>query len=425
MVISNINLIDGTGGPMQEGVSLGIKNGEIVAIDSILPGKGSTQIDGTGKYLIPGLFDCHTHTTDYNRDFPRFMHYGVTSIFITGGSLCTDAYYTEMREHGEQDSIPAPRVFHTSQHFSMEGRHPSKTYVSNNWQDGKTIFFLKDTAQIERLVHRVSKNPIVGIKLTIEDGPAPPFVERIPQEFINKIVEEGEKHGLEVFGHVSDNIELEMAINGGVQNLIHYTGVNIDPSNEHHLELLKKFRERDPSWVTTLMIDKSFLYPLHPEWFENTAMLPEYRESINYINPGMIMRSNMHAKGLKEEFGMEDANLPEGIIPQVQDIQYLNGKGFNMVLGTDTGNDFNFPGYSFHEEMQLMELGDISRLDIIKMGTLNAAKMLGVEDQLGSIEIGKLADMVILNENPLESISNTLSINSVLKNGVIQERIKN
>ncbi|MBO0323364.1 amidohydrolase family protein [Muricauda sp. CAU 1633] len=425
MILSNINVIDGTGKSMQVGVSVAITNGKIVAIDSEFSSEALTYIDGTGKYLIPGLFDCHTHTMDYNRDFPRFMHYGVTSIFITGGSLCTDAYYSEMRERGEQDSIPAPRVYHTSQHFTMEGRHPSKTYASSNWRDGESIFYLKDTVQIEKLVQRVSKNPIVGIKLTIEDGPAPPFVERMPQEFINKTVKEADKYSMEVFAHVSDNTELEMAINAGVQNLIHYTGVNIDPTNENQVELLKEFIQRDPSWVTTLMIDKSFLYPLHPEWFENDAMLPEYQEKVNAITPDLMKRSNMHAMGLREEYGMEGANLSQGIIPQVQDIQYLYGKGFNMVLGTDTGNDFNFPGYSLHEEMQLMEMGGIPKLDIIKMGTLNAAKMMGVEDHLGSIEIGKVADMVILDKNPLESIHNTLSINTVLKNGVIQKRINN
>lgn len=425
LVISNINLIDGTGKPMREGISIGIKDGKIVALDSVLSGDGTKHINGTGKFLIPGLFDCHTHTADYNRDFPRFMHYGVTSIFITGGSLCTDEYYAEMHKQGEQDSIPAPRIFHTSQHFSMEGRHPSKTYASPNWRDGESIFYLKDTIQIEELVERVSKNPIVGIKLTIEDGPAPPFVARIPQEFVNKTVQEAAKYNLEVFAHVSDNTELEMAINAGVQNLVHYTGVNIDPSNERHLELLQKFKKQDPSWVTTLMIDKSFLYPLHPEWFKNEAMLPEYQQVAKEITTGQVARANIYVNVLMSEYGLSDNSLSSFIVPQAKDIQYLYNKGFNMVLGTDTGNDFNFPGYSLHEEMQLMEMGGISKLDIITMGTLNAAKMLGVANQLGSIEVDKVADIIILDENPLESISNTLSINTILKNGVVQKRFEN
>ena len=277
LIISNINLIDGTGGPLQEGVSIAITDGKIRAIGKDVKGIAKNGLDGSGKYLIPGLFDCHIHTIDYQSDFPKFMHYGVTSVFITGGSLCTDAYYAEMRQHGNQDSIPSPRVFHTSQHFSMEGRHPSKTYTNNLWRDGESIFYLKDTLQIEKLVQRVAKQPIAGIKLTIEDGPTPPFVERIPMKFIEKTVNEGKKHGLEVFAHVSDNEELEMAINAGVQNLVHFTGLDIIPEDHGQQKLLAKFKQREPSWVTTVMIDKSFLYPLHPEWFAFQTLLPEYR----------------------------------------------------------------------------------------------------------------------------------------------------
>lgn len=423
LVISNVNLIDGTGKPLQTGVSIGITDGKIVAIDSTLS-KNGKRIDGTGKFLIPGLFDCHVHTDDFERDFPRLIHYGVTSVFIPGGSLCTHEYYAAMRKQGNQDTIPAPFVFHTSQHFSMEGRHPSKTYSSSNWQDGESIFFLKDTLHIQRLVREVAAYPIAGIKLTIEDGPAPPFVERIPQSFIDMTVKEASKYGLEVFVHVSDNVELEMAIHGGVQNLVHFTGVNIDPQDSMQMRLLQHFLKRDPYWVTTLVIDKSFLYPIHPEWFASESMLAAYKASVNELHPGLVERSKIYVDVLMDEYGLTDDRLESFMLPQVADIRWLNEQGFHMVLGTDTGNDFNFPGYSLHEEMQLLELGGIEQSDIIKMGTLHAAKMLNAQDSLGSIEVGKVANLVLLDKNPLEAISNTLAINTVIKRGSIQKRIE-
>lgn len=423
LVISDVNLIDGTGRPLQAGVSIGISAGKIVAIDTSSLDYRKSYIDGSGKFLIPGLFDCHVHTVNFERDFPRFIHYGVTSVFITGGSLCTNEFYASMRNQGNQDSIPAPFVFHTSQHFTLEGRHPSKTYSSSNWRDGESIFYLKDTTQIEKLVPEVAKYPIAGIKLTIEDGPAPPFVERMPQSFINKTVKEASKYGLEVFAHVSDNIELEMAINGGVQNLVHFTGLNIDPQDSAQLALLSKFKERDPYWVTTLMIDKSFLYPVHPEWFNHTAMLPEYKASVHELTTWDKQRANIYINVLMEEYGLKENSLKAFMLPQVEDILYLQREGFSMVLGTDTGNDFNFPGYSLHEEMELLELGGMNPVDIIKMGTLNAAKMLNVQDSLGSIEIGKLANMVLLDKNPLEKVNNTLTIHTVFKRGSVQERL--
>ncbi len=124
-----------------------------------------------------------------------------------------------------------------------------------------------------------------------------------------------------------------------------------------------------------------------------------------------------------DEYGLNENSLEAFMLPQVEDIKFLDEMGFNMVLGTDTGNDFNFPGYSLHEEMQLMELGGMQQLDIIKMATSNAARMLDVLDVLGSIEVGKVADMVLLNRNPLEKIEHTLAIEAVLKEGIIKERI--
>jgi len=421
LVVANVNLIDGTGKAMQKQVSIGIKDGKITAIDSILP--SSNIINGEGKYLIPGLFDCHVHTEDFENDFPKYVHYGVTSIFITGGSICTNENYKIMRELGNQDSVPAPYVFHTSQHFTMEDRHPSKTYVSDKWRDGISIFYLKDTVQIEKLVQEVAKYPITGIKITIEEGPTPPFVERIPQEFIDKTVKEASKYDLEVFAHVSDNLELKMAIDAGVQNLVHFTGVDIIPEDSVQVALLKKFRQRNPSWVTTLMIDKSFLYPIYPEWFNEEHLLPEYQRKKENITPDYIARAEMTRAILKEAYGVESNSFYDLMQPQVEDVQLLYDQGFNMVLGTDVGDEFNLLGYSLHEEMQILEEGGMEPVDIIKMGTFNAANMMYAQDSLGSIEVGKIANLILLDKNPLESIRNTLTINKVIKNGVVQDRL--
>ncbi|PKA82002.1 imidazolonepropionase-like amidohydrolase [Ulvibacter sp. MAR_2010_11] len=423
--ISNVNLIDGTGSPIQEGVSVYINKGKIVEINTLTTHQIENVIDGTGKYLIPGLFDCHVHTTSFQEDFPKLIHYGVTSVFVPGGSTCTNDYYATLRSIGNQDSIPAPRVFHTSQHFTMEGRHPVKTYASSNWKEGETVFFLKDTAQIAEIVKEVAKYPILGIKLTIEDGPAPPFVERMPQDFINKTVSEAAKYGLEVFAHVSDNEEFLMAVKGGAQNIVHFVGIEIDWENDEHISAINKLLDREGSIVTTLMIDKSFIYPLNPEWLKTPSIIEAYPavELKKLLTPQAIGRAQKMAALTKLEYGLDEISMESLFLSKVEDIQRLLDLGMNITLGTDAGNSFNFHGYSLHEEMQILEMGGIAPRDIIKMGTLNAARMMHVQDSLGSIEPGKLADLILLNANPLASISNCLDINTVIKNGVIQKRI--
>lgn len=425
LVIANVNLIDGTGSPLQSNVNIFVKDSLVIKIDTaaLEPPDYHNIVDGTGKYLIPGLFDCHVHTSSDPAYIAPFIHYGVTSIFITGGSRATNEFFSEMRRLGQQDSIPAPRAFHTSQHFTMEGRHPVKTYNSPNWVDGKTVYFIRDTIQIETLVAKVSEQPILGIKLTIEDGPHPPFVKRMPQKFINKVQKEAEKHDLEVFAHVSDNTELEMAIHANIKNLLHFTGVDFD--FERDSALVAKIYRDSIDWVTTLMLDKSFIYPLHPEWLEvaNIQQIYDPQAFEAMSDSGYVARANDYVRFVEEYLGVENIQLEDVITYQVRQIKILMENGVNMVLGTDTGNTLILPGYSLHEEMQLMEMGGIPPLEIIKMGTLNAAKMMKTEQRLGSIETGKLADMILLNRNPLKSISNTLTIAMVMKNGRVQQRI--
>ncbi len=423
LIIANVNLIDGTGADLKENVNVYVKDNKIYAIGTLELEFGKNVIDGSGKYLIPGLFDAHAHTGNYKEDFPKFVHFGVTSIFCTGGSKTTNAYFAEMRKMGEQDSLPAPRVFHTSQHFTMEGRHPVKTYPHGSWIEGKTVFYLRDTLQIETLVKKVSQYPIAGIKLTIEDGPTPPFVERIPQEFVNKVAKEAKRNGTTVFVHVSDNIELAMALKAGIENIVHYTGIDLD--FERDKSMVDSIYKSNISWVTTMMIDKSLIYPLHQDWAVQIEELNVFDPvEVNMLQDSIVVEeARQFSRMLEDYFGIENPTLENIIKPYIEEIIVLNENGVNMVLGTDTGNRFIFPGYSMHEEMQLMELGGIEPLDIIKMATHNAAKMLKVLDTHGTIEEGKFADMIMLDKNPLESIDNTLTINTVFKNGKVQQRL--
>lgn len=425
LIIANVNIIDGQGSEIKIGQNVYVKDSLIYAIDSYEIVQKENVIDGSGKYLIPGLFDCHVHTINYLEDFSKLMHYGVTSVFVPGGSTCTNEFYASLRSVGNQDSIPAPRVFHTSQHFTMEGRHPVKTYASSNWREGETVFFLRDTVQIVEIVKEVAQYPILGIKLTIEDGPSPPFVDRIPQEFIDKTVSEAAKYGLAVFAHVSDNEEFLMAVNGGAQYIIHFVGVEIDWQNDEHISAINTLLNRDGSIVTTLMIDKSFIYPLNPGWLETPFINEAYpaADLKKLLTPQAIGRAKKIAERTKLEYGLDEISMESLFLSKVEDIRKIMDLGVNVALGTDAGNSFNFHGYSLHEEMQLLELGGMNPNNIIKMATSNAAKMLKVSDKLGSIEKGKLADMILLDKNPLESIENSLSINTVFKNGSVQKRL--
>ena len=425
LVITDLTLIDGTGGPPRVGVDVFVEEDRIAVIAENAPHAAEQRVDGTGKYLIPGLIDAHVHPGKIEETFPQFIYFGVTSIFVTGCSTCTDAHYARMRSAADDAAYPAPRVFHTSQHFTMEGRHPVKTYPSANWVDGKTVHYVRDLESIAAMVARVARQPIQGIKVTIEEGPEPPFVERMPQEYVAEIVRQAHAHDLEVFAHVSDNAELRIAEAAGADHLLHFVGVILDWARDE--DLINRLRDRDVSWVTTLMLDRSFFYPNHPEWLEEI-------DSHGVYDPTLIDRwrgrmSPEDADALQrllyaEAFQMTDPTIEKVIAAQAGDLQKIHEKGIDLVIGTDVGSPFIFPGHSIHEEMALMAMAGFDPLEIIEMATRKGAKMLGVLDQIGTLEVGKQADMVLLDQNPLEDIRNTRSIAAVYQKGIAQSRSK-
>ena len=414
LAIAGVTLIDGNGGPPRQDVSVYVRDGRIAAVaDARQQRTAETVVDGAGKYLVPGLIDAHAHPFPVEESFPEFVRHGVTSILIPGCSVCSPENLARARALSTSGELAAPRVFHTSQHFTMEGRHPVKTYPSPDWVEGRTVYFLREQGDAAGAVEAVADQPIVGIKLTIEDGPVPPLVEMIPVERVREVVEAAHERGLEVFAHVSSVKGLRVAEAGGVDHLLHFVGLDIDWARD--AAMIDRLRQRDPSWVTTLMVDKALLYPLHPQWLE--ALEASGVADADEILRLQASRSAGRSLEVLEQLYPGRRPTLEGILgPQVEDLRGLHDRGFSLVVGTDTANRFIFPGRSVHEEMEILALG-FEPSEILPIATRNAAAMLGALDELGTLEVGKRADMVLLEADPLEDIRNVRRIGGVWRDG--------
>ena len=100
----------------------------------------------------------------------------------------------------------------------------------------------------------------------------------------------------------------------------------------------------------------------------------------------------------------------------------MNKAGVPMMAGTGLGNPFVLPGFSLHDELALFVQASLSPGETLKTATYNPAKFLGILDRLGTVEKGKLADLVLLNANPLDDIHNTQKIRAVIVNGIYLDR---
>ena len=417
LIIRATTVIDSASGSATSNVDVVVRDGVITDVSAHRPERKAVRsIDGSGKYVIPGLMDAHTHPFPVDRSFAQFIQYGVTSILITGCGLCSDERLNDLRAIGEDVQQVAPRVFHTSQHFTMEGRHPVKTYPGPNWVEGKTVFFLREMTDIKGLVDRVASHPNVGIKLTIERGPLPPFVDPMPEEFVTEVVKRAHSADIRVYAHISDSDGLKVVHQAKADHLLHFTGVNIDW--DEHRALIDDLVSRDLHWVTTLMLDKSFIYPLNPDWIEDIARTGHFDVELKRLETHGISAA-LARRNAELVYGEPDPTFATNKVLQKQfdDLRRLHAAGIKFVTGTDVGNRYILPGYSLHEEMSLLEQGGFTPMDVLQMATINAAELVGAAHLIGSVETGKLADLVVLGSDPRKSVSNISDIDYVIKGG--------
>ncbi len=431
IIITDINLIDGTGAAMQSNMNIYIENGKIKEIlkNKIPNATAENLIDGTGKYVIPGLFDAHYHYLNYRaRNMEPYKeqgklltHFGVTSILVTNGII---EDMQEFQKLIKTNKVTSPRIFYTSRISNIPGSHPSKGEDVKHFEEEVNINYVNDTLNIEKIVKEAKEEGALAVKIVIEDGPTPPFTERIPEEFIEKFSREGDKLNIPVFAHVSDMIEVKMAVDNGVDALLHAALVNWQEDEQ----TIKEMAEKNISWVFTNMIGKALLfYPLNPEWLEKDAYKvfdKKYMEPLK--DPGGT-KAEMARRSISQLLQTDAIPTFETFLKQAMSHnKKILDEGVNIVTGTDTGgpSPYILPGISVHEEMETLQITGLEPLDIIKISTFNAAKMIGKSESLGSIENEKVADLVLLNKNPLDDIVNTLSIVTVIKDGEIQERIQ-
>lgn len=256
----------------------------------------------------------------------------------------------------------------------------------------------------------------------IEDGPMPPLTPRMPPQYISAFAEAGQETDLPVFAHVSDMIEVKMGVEGGIDAFMHFTGVQIDWTEDR--ATIDQIVSDNISWVTTGMLAKSIFYPLNKHWLEQDEFrVFEQDQILPLTDPEGALEAESRIM-LSGFFGSVAIPMEAVLQPMMSDLKGLYDEGVNVVLGTDVaGRPYILPGVSVHEEMQLLQLGGFSSEEIIRISSYNAAHMLGISDDFGSIEAGKIADMILLNEDPSTDISNTLGIEKVIKAGKVQERL--
>ena len=418
LIIENITVIDGTGRPPAESRSVLVRGDRI---EKIVQGKikgaarkNARVIKGKGKYLIPGLIDAHIHlvgSVKVNKDGLRevaldrgkglralrsFLYSGVTTVFDSGN---VPGYIMGLREEERSDKVASPRIFATGGIVTYPGSHGSGAGATlvDDWPEA-----------IPLLDEHIARKPDI-LKLTLEERGwgARPLIPLLPLPLMENIIEYYNDHGIRTTAHAASELRARQAIFAGIDALSH--PVITGPVSDKFALLMgaKKI-----PMASTLTIGENYSRLVeHPEHLDQ----PLYRAALTESEIEKLKTET------REEYRDRTWTWWMKIMTPIaqENIRKIHDAGGVIALGTDQSI-----GPAVHREMELLVAAGISPLDVIKIGTLNAAKFLGKASDLGSISEGKLADMVILDANPVDDINNAKKISAVIKGGQVVDRNK-
>lgn len=432
-------LIGGTVIDVKDGKN--IENSIVILKDSIITGvfgpkdkqimfpAESKKIDITGKYIIPGLCDAHIHffqsgglytrpdaidlrhrvpykevelkwiRDNINDLFHRYIRCGITSIIDLGGPF----WNFDIIKQSKEAKI-APRAYCSGPLIASYQPDALTT-------DDPPIIKVTTIDEALKLIREQAKAGTNFIKVwyVVSRKNAMGLMEFYP--ILQAIVKESHKLGLKVWVHATELETARKSLEAGADVLVHMvTDKNFDD------DFIKKAKKNNITIIPTLWVFNSYNAVF-------TKQLKLMKEEQLLGNP-KIIGSLYDMYELKDnELGERQKNLLKEIKPieplqaSLYNTKKLHDEGITIAAGTDAGNIGVIHGPSLFHEFEYMKTAGLSEFEILKDATLNAAKLLGIDNKLGNIEKGKLADLVVLNSNPLEKISNTSDIFMVFKNG--------
>ena len=414
LLIENVTLIDGTGRPSVAGASVLVDGDRIsrIARGSIDAPRGTNRIDGSGKFLMPGLMDMHIHlrgsveltpeglfkvTNDRTRGIRMlhsYLYSGVTSVYDAGN---VPDYILGLRADERNGDLVSPRIFATGSIVTYPGSHGSNEFGTqvDDWPEA-----------IPTLDAHIEREPDL-LKLTYEERGwgAREMIPILPLALMQQIIQYYNERGIRTTVHTSSEYRARQAIFAGVDTLAH--PIIQGPVTEDFARLMgaKKI-----PMVTTLTIGENYSrLAEHPEYLDQ----PLYQATVPAEEIELLKTER------RQEYQERKWTWWMQIMTTIaqENLRMINEAGGVLVAGTDQSS-----GPALHRELELMADAGIPASEIVRIATLNGAIFLGKEREMGSIEEGKIADMVLLAADPTEDINNAKEILEVIKGGQIVDR---
>jgi len=418
LVLKHVAVIDVTDGRARPDLTVVIRGNKITETEDTSRASFPTDarvIDAGGKFLIPGLWDMHVHW--YAREtLTLFTANGVTGIREMFGN----SDLLRWRDEIAKGSFAGPRMIVASP--IIDGPNPV-------WPNSISV---RNEEEGRKAVTRVKKWGADFVKVYA----------LLPRDAYFAIADQAKQEAIPFVGHVPLSVSAAEASDAGQKSIEHLTGVDLACSakeTELRSELVKatspaarsrvgaqalasfdKAKEadllarfvRNQTWqCPTLTVLRSGAYQDDAK-FRND-------DRLRFIPRQLLQRWSVRVGGRSDE---SYAYAKKVFQKQLELVGDMKQAGVLFLAGTDTGNPFCFPGFSLHDELALLVIAGLTPTEALRAATINPAKFLGADQELGTIAPGKLADLVLLDANPLEDIRNTQRIAAVISNGRFYDR---
>jgi Tol biopolymer transport system component len=384
VLVRRVRVLDFTTGGFGAETSMYLEGGRIRWIgaerEQELPSDVAI-LDGGGRFAIPGLFDMHVHATAggwLRSEFQEaWLAYGVTSVREAENGL---AFSTTLVDRSEATSDPVPRYFFSGNVFCGElGPLPWETVPI------AVSFVVSDESDVRTYVRRWSERGVNFIKT----HPC------LSWPLHRALADEARRVGLPVMEHGNAHDWLLRSVTLGSSFVEHF-----DAQYDDVLQLLAA---SGTGWSPTLALSLADLALLEPDRSANPKLQA-------FAIEGLLEHQQSH-------FGQVDSLLwRKQREMELSVIGAAYRRGVRLYVGTDAPYG-PVPGASLHRELRSFVDAGIPPLEVLRIATLKAADAVGAGDDLGAIQVGKLADIVLLDANPLKDIKNTQAIWRVIKGG--------
>ena len=413
LALVGAQLIDATGAPPVADSVVVVRDGRIVSAgprDTTPVPDGAETLDVTGKTIIPGLVNLHVHyregPQEIERQFRSQLYYGVTTARSIGSDSPERVAHL-LESAGRPD---APRTYTAGTGFSYPGGFNAA---------GRNAPTTEEEAR--ELVRNQIALGVHFIKMWVNAVAEPGL--KIPPEIRAAIIDEAVQNGAIPVAHIDDEADGRQLVEAGLRDFLHSTvltfgpgaGVPVDDP-EPSPEFIRMCLDNGVYFTPTLsIVQNRWHFAEHPELLDD----PELRAAFDMYNPDALAGWDDPARRAEvvDDPGFEDR---KAAFRQVQDfVKTMHDAGVAVALGNDAGTP-NVPyGWGMHHEMELYVEAGLTPMDAIVAATATgAAQMPPVgETDFGTLEAGKVADLIVLNADPLADIRNTLDIDRIMRLG--------